>query len=287
MTHAETPRTARYAFGALILVGAGISAMWLAKAGVIFTNPESEWVAPLPVQSTQIDRAKIAPLDTRFDAFHRTQPTEVMPATIGDDAPETTLNLILKGHRAGPNGSATIQTPDRTQAPYYIGDEIMPGVTLEAVYQGYVIIRRSTGLERLSNKREQLFGRTEETEATVTETGGGNGQELLATRRAQGSGSGQTPNYAAVSGGDLLQNIALDRVMEGQAVKGYRVSSRGGMSLSDFGLEPSDIITHINGEDMTQGRPDLSALMEEMSRRNSATLSVLRDGAPVTVRIGN
>jgi general secretion pathway protein C len=290
MPKADTSPVARFALGALILVGVGVSGFWLVKAGVIYSNPESEWVAPLPVQTAQINRVNTPPLDTRFDAFHRSATVEALPAAIGEDAPETTLNITLKGHRAGPNGSATIQTPDRQEKNYYIGDEIMSGVTLEAVNPGFAVIRRSTGLERLSNKREELFGRTEEEanngSASVVQTAG-NRPDPLAARRAQGSGSGQKPNISAISAGDLLRSVSLDRVMEGQKVKGYRVTARSGTDLSDFGLRSGDIITHINGEDMTQGRPDLSALMTEMGQRNSASLILLRNDAPITVRIGN
>ena len=291
MAQTTQSRPAKWALGALAVAGVGLSAFWVAKATTIWFNPESEWVAPLPVQSASISQRTLPAMDTRFDAFHRdATPVEASPVSIGEDAPETTLNLTLKGHRAGPNGSATILTPDRKQAPYYIGDEIIPGVTLEAVNPGFAVIRRSTGLERLSNKREELFGGQPDTTnaaivpAASTRT---NVRDPLAQRRAQGSGSGNTNPLARISAGDLLRNITLDRVMDGDKVKGYSVSARGGMDLSAFGLRPGDIVTHVNGDDLTQGRPDLAELMEDMSSRNDAQIIVLRNGTPVTVRIGN
>ena len=113
---------AKWALGALAMAGVGISAFWLAKAALIWASPESEWVAPLPVTPAYTQQATAPRLDVNFDAFHRAPDVEVVDTNIGEDAPETTLNLVLVGQRSGPDGSAYIRTPDRRRALFQKSD---------------------------------------------------------------------------------------------------------------------------------------------------------------------
>lgn len=272
MVQTSSSRPLRLFLGAVALAVAGLAAFWLSQAAMIFISPESEWVAPLAVQTSPEARVQALTLDTQFDAFHRSAPNVFEPVILGEDAPETTLNLVLKGHRAGPLASATIQTPDRKQANYYIGDDILPGVTLEAVQPGYAVIRRSTGLERLSNQRDLLFGEPLE----------------LSDAPSPPTPAGSTsPTQPSIVGGtsEFLRNLTLERIMDEGRVKGYRINVRPGSSLDQYGLRSGDIITHINGNDMTQGRPDVSELVSEMSRLNAVTLTLLRNERAVTVKV--
>ena len=44
------------------------------------------------------------------------------------NAPETTLNLVLTGMIAGPNGTAILRKSDEKQKSYKVGELIYPGV---------------------------------------------------------------------------------------------------------------------------------------------------------------
>ena len=291
MAQTVTAPPVRWALGALALAGVGISAFWLAKAATIFASPESEWVAPLPVTPAYAQQAIVPRLDVNFDAFHRApEVEEVVDTTIGEDAPETTLNLVLVGRRSGPAGSAYIRTPDRRQDNYYVDDEIISGVTLEAVYPGHVIIRRATGLERLSMRDRAPFG-AEPAEATsqppIQRTSAPStprpASDPLAKIRNQYTS--ENP-LAKVAPGDILQQASLTTaVVDGERV-GMRVGSRDGADLTHFGLESGDIVTTINGIDLAEGRIDIADLYTDLQEASAVTLVVLRDGAPVTVRIG-
>ena len=282
----------KWALGALAMAGVGLSAFWLAKAALIWTSPESEWVAPLPVTPAYTQQAAAPRLDVNFDAFHRAPEVEVVDTVIGEDAPETTLNLVLVGQRSGPDGSAYIRTPDRRQDNYYLEDEIMSGVTLEAVYPTYVVIRRATGLERLSNRDDEpLFGADTDAAPSQPAIRNTSAPSRPTTprrdplERIRNQYQSENP-LAQVAPGDILQQASLTTaVVDGKRV-GMRVGARDGADLSAFGLESGDIVTTVNGIDLAEGRVDIAELYTDLQEASAVTLVVLRDGSPVTVRIG-
>ena len=277
-----------YAIAALAIA---LSAFWVAKAVVIFVAPQSEWVAPLPVTTPANAPQARVPLDVNFDPFNRDGEEAVVDLVVGQDAPETTLNLRLIGQRAaGQDSSATIETPDRRQALYSIDDEILPGVTLDSVQSDFVVIRRATGLERLSMRRDTLFG--QDIQATPTAASAPRIPPQDAPRRVERrtsapsslSGAAKNP-LGQVVAGDLIENISLTPVREGAGLLGYRVASRGA-DISTFGFADGDILTSVNGRDLTSGRLDRRSLFQELRESSSAVFVVLRDGAPITVRVG-
>lgn len=86
---------------------------------------------------------------TSVDPFHSGVAGD--PTTQAARAPETMLNLGLFGIRAGANGgSAIIAGEDKVQKFFAVGEEIMPGVRLEAVFPDRVSIRRNGVAESLS-----------------------------------------------------------------------------------------------------------------------------------------
>lgn len=277
----------------LVALAIGVSGFWLAKALVIFSTPQSEWVAPLPVTVATAQTSTRIPLDINFDPFNREGEEVILDEVVGQDAPETTLNLRLIGQRAaGQDSSATIQTPDRKQALFRIDDEILPGVTLDSVQSDFVVIRRATGLERLSMRRDTLFGQDLEPQQTsgsaVAPRIPRQDAPRQVHRRASSpsalSGAAKNP-LSSVVAGDLIENVSLTPVREGANLLGYRVASRGA-DLSTFGFADGDIITRVNGRDLTSGRLDRRALFQDLQQNPSAVFVVLRDGAPVTVRVG-
>ena len=96
----------------------------IARAAVLLATPEAAWVAPLPATPASVAEVPRPALDVGFDAFHReAAPTDLPAQDLGEDAPETTLDLELKGLRANQESPAAIvkppSGPDRT---FSIGD---------------------------------------------------------------------------------------------------------------------------------------------------------------------
>ncbi len=245
-----------------------------ARIVIGFTAPESLWESPPSIQPSPVTRAaSTRVVDLSFDPFHRNSETvadEIIE--IGTDAPETTLNLKLFGRRAGKNGTAIVQTPDKKQALYKIGDEIIDGVILKAVTADYIVLSQGGRVERLTFEREAartLSPIADEITRTATMS-----TSLPPTSLPPTSGAANA----------LMDQIRIQPVYHNGVKRGIRLSPRSSkIDLSQYGLQPSDIITRINTVDMAAKRPDIFALRNE----RHITLTILRDGVQTTLSIGH
>jgi|GEM_PF-886381 len=264
------------------------------RAVLGFLAPQSLWT-PV-IQNTQIAAAQTsaqsaAQFDFSTDPFHRDiAPNEV---SVGQDAPETSLSLKLYGRRAGATGSAIIETPDRVQGVFNIGDEIIDGVTLKAVNPEYVVLSRRGTLERLTFERdgESLFG-TNVPDAPVNNAGSktsGRSGAASPQMTDQMSSRSET-SLAQMSPQDLISALSFTRVMErgkSGSVKGFEVTSTSDkINLEAFGLRSGDIITSIGGQDLTKGRPEIGAIISQLSASNSVRLNVLRGETNLVLNVG-
>lgn len=105
-------------------------------------GPVGEWRVATAIQPAPTASAELL---GSFDPFFR---------TTGDAGPAvvTSLDLKLFGIRqdhASGRGSAIIGTADGQQKSFVVGDEIMPGVTLQGVDFDYVTISRNGVAEQI------------------------------------------------------------------------------------------------------------------------------------------
>lgn len=290
MAMAKSDKGINWAIGfisAMLVLALGYVIM---KAVIAFINPESVWkqpaIAPVPTQNVTARGTQNFNFST--DPFNRTVVVENEDTPeIGEDAPETTLNLKLTGRTAGPDGTAILRTPDNKEGNYRIGDEIVSGVTLQAVNKDFIVIDVDGELQRLTFERGEETGlltqNSEEEEKTPSSL------SVKTTRNsAQASSpmSGSSPQISAdVSA--LFQNISLRRVMKNGQLTGYSVkANRPGVNLTQFGFAKGDIVTAIGGSDITRGRPDFLALFEKAAQSGGTELTVLRNGQIKTIKLG-
>ena len=245
-----------------ILLIAGI-VFAIVRAVLLLTNPKSGW-APVGATAIPAGPARIADqkaFNLDFDPFHRTQviSVETRPAE-GEDAPETNLDLKLVGRRTGDNATAVLQTPDGGQRNYKVGDEIMNGVTLKSVHPDYIVLSQNGRLERLT------FNEGSET-----------GLRISAERSA------------ALAGLDLqtlMSSISFTPVINGERVEGQKIKSRNPeLPLSRFGLEPGDVVTHVNGVDFRQQQVSPSQLLQAFTGNSRPKIRLIRNGQPQTIEI--
>ena len=236
--------------------------LMLAWIGFVFLRPNQQVIPATnpnisaPTSQSAIDTSIL----TSFDPFHRERAAVFAPVL--ESAPETTLNLKVFGMRAdlkGDTSSAIIQTPDQKQATYFLGDEIIQGVTLKSVDIDFVILDRNGTLERLSRQ-----GRSEEDKA-----------------------AGTTLALSALDfkAADMINDLRFFPHREGRTVIGYKVQPRRGGSLSKFGFKRNDIITSINGEDLTQNRVNLPNLFKNLKLARYASIQIIRDDVPMTIEV--
>jgi len=256
---------------------------------ITLTNPESIWASPqLVTETLQANSAQVTQIfNFNTDPFNRTAPAtaEVIPEE-GEDAPETTLKLTLKGRTTGLNGSgsAILITPDNKQARYGLEDEILPGVTLQAVNKDFIVLNVDGQVQRLTFDRGAETGliiktaETDDVASSVSVKGAVNTRAPNVETR--------TPNVSADIS-SLFQNLSLRRVMKNGQLQGYSVKpNRPGINLSPYGFSKGDVITAIGGTDITRGRPDFLALFDKAAQNGGTEVTVLRNGQTRTIKLG-
>lgn len=251
-------------------IGLGLLLMYLlAKMVVAFIMPVEPVLAPkldvaAAVETVSDQSIASSNILGEFDFFHRNRAASNV-APVEASVAETTLNLKVFGMRAdlgGTSSSAIIQTPDLKQTTYYIGEEIIPGVILQRVEIDYVILDRNGVNERLSRQ-----GRTED-------------ETKLATNSVTIESA-----TIAFKASEMINNLRFYPQREGREVIGYRVLARRGNTLEAYGFKQNDIITSINGADMTQARVNLPNLWKNFKLARYASIQVLRNGSPVTIEV--
>lgn len=187
------------------------------------------------------------------------------PEDVAPDVADTSLDLVLRGAWPGPEGgSAIIQTPDARQNRYAVGDEIVAGARLSAVYADQVIIDRAGAREALRFENKSAY----EPAARATEP----------TASAP-----SPPTGAAVKITDIIR-IGPGRDAAGNP--GFALSpgaDRG--AFARLGFEEGDILRRINGARPPANPGELAGLIERVAGDGGAELVVERDGTEKTISI--
>jgi len=232
------------AAGALQLALVLLSIFLLSRAAIAFIAPESLWTAPPAAiaSAASSQTAQTARLDSRFDPFHREVTIADEIIEIGTDAPETTLNLKLFGRRAGSNGSAILETADRTQKVFRVGDEIMNGVILKAVNPDHIVLSQGGRIERLTFEREN--------------------ETFLIEPSTKPKESSATTITASPTNG---------------ALQGFRLTPKNGsVNLPSLGLRSGDVVSAIEDIDLTSPTLNPAEIPGKLSGRSNVRLTVLR-----------
>lgn len=255
---------------------AGIIIWLLVRIIMAYLAPESVWqTLPSTERAVPISTAAQTRLNTSFDPFHR-DITETEFIESSTDAPETTLNLKLLGRRVGKDGSAILQTPDRAEKAYQVGEEILDGVTLEAVHTDYIVLSQGGRIERLTFARES--------EGLVSPSEGAqHTNKKHAGRTALKNAAPQV-----IDASSLMRLVSLSPVREGGRLQGYRLMAKSStLDLASVGLQNGDVISAIDNINLTAPRFNPAGLASTLSNKQSITLQVKRGGRLLNVKLGS
>ena len=248
----------------------------LAKSTISFISPSSAWV-PLRLDIKNSESSLIPDKETfkfEVDPFNRKLTDgPITQMQIVQDAPETTLNLVLTGMISGPNGIAILKKSDEKQKSYKVGELIYPGVVLQSVQKNYIIIDVDGKIQRLTFNREEITGLSYRNDDLKSNKG--LNKESLVTRRS---------DFDV----DLLfQNLSLRRVSEAGKLRGYSIKqNQPNMDLTKLGFLKEDIITAIDGVDITSGSPNFVKLFEQSRKSGNVVMTIIRNGKTKKIKIG-
>lgn len=264
----------RIALNAASVVLVAVLGWLIVRIGLGIFQPESLYEpAPLivPVQT-----ASSGPLSVSHDfssnpfAFGE---VIVEPLEILDDAPETTLNLKLIGIVSESN--ATFRLSDGKNKAVKIDEEVMNGVTLKRTSKDFVTLDVNGEVQKLTLERVKLGEK--ETASKI--------QRAAPVRNSGSNVSTRSEIEALFSGVDwtpqteILPNKTV-------AIQGFKINAKAGTDLSKLGLKSGDVLTRVGPVLLNSSKTNVKQLRELVSTGAVQDYEVIRNGAPVTIRIG-
>lgn len=237
---------------------------------------------PSPTRTTNINTNTVTDYSHIVNAHLFGTYNQAATNIVKKDAPETRLNLVLKGVLAvtpmklasaiiamGKNGKEDI---------YGIGDKVS-SATVKEIYADRVILERSGQLETLRMPKDS------------------SDNLIISTApAADDSEDGQIDRSSAGSAlADIRKNILKNPTSFGKyaipvpykengQLRGYRLQPQGDNTLFEtVGLDPSDVILSINGVELNNPTMGLKALRSLQSAKQ-INLTVLRNGAELPLQ---
>ena len=245
--------------------------------------PESARWQPAPAAPAPAAARPAATSDTLASAhlFGQYRASAAGDAASLANAPDTQLNFTLLGILAGSSDSeslALIAREGGDEAPYRIGADVSPGVTLQAIFPDRVILARGGRLETLRLDKDApsnagLF----QSAAPATEGGETNAAsaEMLTQIRQQVL---TDPSKAA-------SFIRVQPIAGEGGVRGYRVyPGPERAAFTAAGLKPGDVVTAINGSPLSDPGQALQ-LLQSLSSASTVNLAVERNGTVQSVNL--
>lgn len=200
---------------------------------------------------------------------------------------ETRLNLVLRGVLAthGKSARAIIYSPSgnkRGENPYAIDAKLPGGATLKEIHSDHIVLLHNGRHETL-----RLPKRVISTSATGHNISSRPNRKS-STLPSSAAKTEKIREYRDALVNDPVSLIGIIRsapYREDGKLVGYRVQTgRDKDALNSLGLFPGDIVTSVNGVDMSNST-QLMRLLKQLSKAEEVSAEVLRDGSPTTVTI--
>ncbi len=214
------------------------------------------------------------------------KPTAPAPT---DTVRETRLAIRLLGVAAGNDGQgAAVLQHDGKIRSYAVGDTLDTGkdITLAAVWTDHVIIERSGIREKIALPVNQAVGRgTQRVSAGNTAATSSNASQSIDLRSAAVQREiGDIRQVIRQQPLSLIRYINLAPQRAGNRQIGYRLSpGPNGALFRQLGLVPGDVVTHINGQDVT--RLNVPQLNQMLANNDQFNLQLLRRGRSISVDV--
>lgn len=237
--------------------------------------PAAPDAAPASAAPVAAPRPQAAPDGlTQAAALHLFGTADTTPELAAVDAPDTRLNLTLRGIFADPQGQysyALIVGPDLEERHYREGAAVAGDVRIRSILADRVILERNGRLETLRLPQDRLETAAPDTAAASAAP---LGQRLSSLRRDL---LGQPQNLGKLVG---IQPVSSDGRLHG-----YRLQPRQEAELfRQAGLQAGDVVTEINGIPVND-TARLGTLMQQLANAGTLQLTVERGGRPLAVTL--
>lgn len=270
----------------LIIAGAQLlsQGIWM-----LLAEPESEFATVAPAANSGADKNSGNAQQSQQQTFrtlttaHLFGVAQNQSAQVSaEKAPDTKLNLVLRGiltaGEAQMASAIIAQGASGQEETYGINDKMPGGITLREIHAEHVIIERQGQFETLRMEKDQ-------------------GDDLIAAPIDRPQSSTSTLSAVAsqaiknirrelISNPTSFSKYALPVVVRENGVQvGYRLQPQQNSELlTQAGLEPSDVITSVNGVSLSDMNNSISAL-RELSTASQVNIIVKRNGTEIPINI--
>lgn len=270
---------------ALLIARTGAGLSWQIAAPLLNHDPPlSTTIIPEP-RAPKLTRPRGLPRPSAEialfgQAVGSSSATETLPL---EDAPVTTLSLLLKGVIAAqPMSRALAIIADKggsNEQLYGLGEQIPGNASIREIHADRVIISRGGILETLFLEGSQS---TETTRSSPSVTSRSPNQGA-----AKISALGDGNNYrieqdyweerlADLPG--LSREVGVEIYKEDDEQRGYKLlSSQGSRLLTSLGLQPGDILLSVNGRPMNSVQEGLAAY-QQIRNGGRVQIEIIRNG---------
>jgi general secretion pathway protein C len=208
-------------------------------------------------------------------------------------------SLILRGTiaQADPKtGVAVIADAGNGERAFGVGDEVISGVRLDAVYPDHVVLLRNGVGETLNLTRdmnlapEDIVRPTPATASsrTVTATSASAPVNPASSVQSANAPSQWQQQIAQLrqNPGELMKRVQVIPVLDGVNLSGVRLSVSGADAalLGQIGLRADDVVVAVNGmsiDSIAHGQQ----IVSNLGSASAARVTVLRDGKPVDLNV--
>ncbi len=283
-THPAGARAATAALAVVVGWQLGALAWRIVPSAPASEPPAAQRAVSGPSQGSSDARQSAAKKLAGLHLFGRTggnpDETDQSQKNVAADAPETQLNLTLKGiYSAGSGaGLAIISAAGGPEKVYAVGDTIKGDARVARILSDRVVLQRKGRAETLrmvGADQEAPTSRTRNRDRSTSS----NTDEIA--QRAQ-----KLRQEILNDPGKLGRMVRFEPVVQDGELVGYRIRPREADAklLKELGLQPSDTITRVNGEPLNDPRKANSVLR---SLRDASRLRVtlLRDGQRRTIEV--
>lgn len=229
--------------------------------------------APAPPAPMEAAPAAMASAWPDHDPFFGRADAGAAPVAAAD------LDLVLYGTRSsGGAPAAIIAGPDGRQRSFRAGEEVMPGMRLQAVAGDHVTLAGPSGLHRLAFTPFQASGGQSAPAAVPASTPSG-------SAALSGVPDAVAGDPSVVRGGHPVEAYASalrPQRREGRVAGYVWRPGRDLDVLAAAGLRPGDVVTRLNGMDFDNDER-VQELADELALRRPVQVEFERDGRRRTV----
>ena len=196
---------------------------------------------------------------------------DASPAPVTSGLARTSLNLVLTGVMLGNKGGCALLSVDGApEAAYCMGESILPGVSLDALYRDRVVISRNGARELVMLKETD----------SVSLLGGAGASQALAPQSIVQTIS---PRRHIVQRREFQQQLNRPEFLSQALIVpnpdgGFLVREvQSGSLYEQLGLRPGDVIRAVNGQAL-QSVDQVMQMYQQFSTMGRVVVEVQRQG---------